>query len=140
MLNNIVKDGGYLDGLQEQINNLQLQFSKPAVEISTFNEAGDKLTVKANVSGNYAIVITIYGNGFDVDSTVSVRTADNVTVKNTYLYSSNTILVVIIEPNQVQVGNPPQWVNTNWVVNQVFSAELEGNGNVLYATVDIAAR
>jgi hypothetical protein len=37
--------------LQEQINNLQLQFSKPAVEISTFNEAEDKLTVKANVPG-----------------------------------------------------------------------------------------
>ena len=125
--------------LQEQIDVLQGQINN--IEIVSFNEVADYLTFRTNVAGSYAVVITYYGTGFDVTSTVSIPTADNVTVISaTYYGASGTMLKVILEPAQVLAGNPPVLVDTNWVAGKLVGVTRIGAGDVQYATIEIAVR
>ena len=125
--------------LQEQIDVLQGQVNN--IEIISFNEVADYLTFRTNVAGSYAVVITYYGTGFDGTSTVSIPTADNVTVISaTYYGASGTMLKVILEPAQVLAGNPPVLVDTNWVAGKLVGVTRIGAGDVQYATIEIAVR
>jgi chromosome segregation ATPase len=125
--------------LQEQIDVLQGQINN--IEIISFNEVADYLTFRTNVAGSYAVVITYYGTGFDGTSTVSIPTADNVTVMSaTYYGASGTMLKVILEPAQVLAGNPPVLVDTNWVAGKLVGVTRIGAGDVQYATIEIAVR
>jgi peptidoglycan hydrolase CwlO-like protein len=132
LLNNIVKDGGYLDSMQEQIDMVEaLALGK----VSIYEYGDTYINFKINSGGNYAIVVTLYGAGLDG---VTITNTNNIEVISEYVYGTDkTMKVIIIEPKQV--GTPP--VDANWATNLTFSLYItSGASNIQYVEVDTANR
>jgi hypothetical protein len=138
-ITNLQDYDNYLLGL---INSLQTQvtaISEPVI-VTSFDEVHNQLIFKTNAAGNYAVILTFYGSGF-VSGTgnISIPTADNVRVMDATAYASGDMMIVIIEPPLVQTGNPPVWVDTNWVAGKIVGITLTV-GDLQYVTIETASR
>lgn len=66
------------------------------VRIGTVELTGSFLKVGVNGEGDYPVVFTLYGSGFQKGYLLSNR--DNAKVSKEYLYSNGEVLIVIVEP------------------------------------------
>lgn len=152
-INDITKDGGYLDLMQAQINELEnslTNLSLNKAEITSFVASTDtnnaQLEIKTNKAGSYAIIITLYGNALNAyDKTPTPADISkwcdmplDISIKS---YGSGSMLKIIIEPKDTVTTVTTQ---NNWVADKtvtlLFADSLISESNIQYATIETAMR
>jgi hypothetical protein len=138
MIDDIALNTNDISVLYDELNKVIIRLSAvenatETVSITEFWDGSNYLKFKTNKAGNYAVVITLYGE--DLNNISSVATFGLSIDK--YVYANNGICNIILE--LPEIGNPlaPQ----NWQANKEYSIQFSGAGfNVKYTTIEIAMR
>lgn len=133
MINDIALNADNISVLNNELNNVKSRLS--ALESNNSNKAeivsanwiaGNTYQVdcKINKTGNYAIILTLYGKNVDNISVKAKPGYDLTTVENDY-GNPKTMKVVILTPDSIQLSGSTIAPAEYWIAGNTFSIQYD---------------
>jgi len=131
----LIDIGEQIDTIEARLVVVEGLVSK--VYISEFLAGNSFLKFTTRTSGNYVVILTLYGTGLDtIDITIPTgQGAQEVAGFETWYGSGGMMRVIVIQPTPS--GSPP--VSPNWTANKTVIVNFPV-GKVSYATIETGVR
>jgi len=109
----------------------------PMVEISKFISGSGYLEFTTNTTGDYVVVLTLYGTALDL-MTPSAPPSHNVEIISSVCYGGNTMRVLILQPKPTT--SPVTYPNWTIETIEVVFTNISGGFSADYASITTGER